>query len=101
VIEFHPAAAEESFEAYHWYRERSDWAAETFMQELDSAVEAIADAPSRYPVYLWGTRYYFLKRFPYLVIYRTMEDERVQVIAVAHGKRLRGYWKARLSTPDV
>jgi hypothetical protein len=41
-----------------------------------------------------GTRRYLLKRYPYAVIYRELDDL-IWVVAVAHGKRRPGYWKSR------
>ena len=40
-------------------------------------------------------RFYMIKSYPYLVLYRE-RDEDVEVIAVAHARRRRGYWKDRL-----
>ncbi|MBP88756.1 MAG: hypothetical protein CMJ64_18930 [Planctomycetaceae bacterium] len=47
------------------------------------------------PTYLHGTRRYLLERFPYFVVYRETE-EKLQVIAIAHGKRKPGYWRRRV-----
>ena len=65
-----------------------------FASELDTAIDRIAEAPSRWPEYLEGTRRYVMRRFPYLVVYRVMLD-RVQVVAIAHGHRRPGYWRSR------
>jgi plasmid stabilization system protein ParE len=35
-----------------------------------------------------------VRRFPYVVVYRQIAA-RVQIVAVAHGKRKPGYWKRR------
>lgn len=68
--------------------------AERFAEELDAALERIAEAPQRWPVYLHGTRRVRLTRFPYLVPYRE-EPTRILVVAIAHAKRKPGYWKKR------
>jgi len=63
-----------------------------FVDAIDSALYAIAEAPSRYPRWRGG-QYRQLKvpRFPYLVIY-VVRRTRVDVIAVAHTRRRPGYW---------
>jgi len=94
VLEFHPAAVEEARAARQWYQDRSPAAADAFIAELDAALERIADAPERFPVYLHGTRRYLLHRFPYIVVFRRTQSA-VHVIAVAHGRRRPGYWKGR------
>jgi len=93
-VEFLPEAAAEAAAARAWYHDRSPNAATAFVVELDAAVERIAEAPRLYPTYVAGTRRYLMRRFPFLVVYR-VQDERVQVIAVAHGNRRPGYWKKR------
>jgi toxin ParE1/3/4 len=93
-LEFHPAAVNEARSAFRWYRRRSGWAASRFQAALESAFEQIAETPDRWPVGAHGTRYRLLRRFPFIVVYRQLVD-RVQIIAVAHGKRKPGYWKNR------
>ncbi len=97
-IELHPEAIVEARDARRWYAERSSVAASAFMAELDFAIDSICRSPDRWPTYLHATRRYLLKRFPYLVIYRKL-DGKLQVIAVAHGKRKPGYWRHRTETP--
>lgn len=93
-VEFHPEALEEAQAACRWYAERSRAAADAFVDELVSAVQAIQQTPERWPQHVRGTRRYLLKRFPFLIIYRCLAD-RIEVIAVAHGRRRPGYWKER------
>lgn len=95
-LEFHPDARLEALEAHDWYAERSPSAAEAFQDELQDARRAIQDAPNRWASFLFGTRRYILKRFPYVVVYRVATD-RIEIIAVAHGRRKPGYWKNRLT----
>lgn len=56
LLELHPEAVEEGEQAAAWYAERDPRVAERFLQELDAAMEQIAEAPQRWPVYLHGTR---------------------------------------------
>jgi toxin ParE1/3/4 len=78
-----------------WYAERSSTAALRFMGALDEAIEKIREAPTRWPGYVRGTRRFRLNRFPYLIVYRVLED-RIQVIACQHARRRPNYWKGRL-----
>lgn len=70
-------------------------AADAFQAELERAGEAIRRSPFLWTNYLFGTRRYLLKRFPYLLVYRVV-DERIEIIAVAHGRRRPGFWRHRL-----
>jgi len=94
VLEFHPAASDQAETAHDWYAERSTIAAARFLEELDVAVADIQARPDCGAPYLHHTRCYLLRRFPYLVVYRQREHA-IQIVAVAHGRRRPGYWKAR------
>jgi plasmid stabilization system protein ParE len=94
-LQISPDAVAEARAARLWYAERSEKAGAGFVGELDAAIESIRDAPERWPVYVHGTRRFRMRRFPYLVVYRLIED-RIEVIAVQHGRRRPHYWKSRL-----
>jgi plasmid stabilization system protein ParE len=94
-VRIHPAALEEAAAATEWYRRRSLWAAEMFLDELDRAIQRIGDYPGQFPEYAFGTRRMALQRFPYLVVFREAAAG-VEVIAVAHGRRRPGYWRERV-----
>jgi plasmid stabilization system protein ParE len=70
TLDFHPDAVIEGAEARAWCAEQNAVAAVAFVRELDSAVEAIVEQPSRWPRCLYGTRRCLLRRFPYAVVYR-------------------------------
>jgi len=64
------------------------------MGELDRAIEFIAESPDRWPEMPNGRRRYVMRRFPFILVYRILEDD-VRVLAVQHGRRRPGYWKNR------
>ncbi len=64
-----------------------------FVAEFERAAMILANpnigAPFR------GTRRrYFLRRFPYSIIYQPIADE-IRIVAVAHQRRRPGYWAGR------
>ena len=79
---FHPAAIEEAIFAARWYRERSPLAATRFVAELNQTIDRILEAPHRWPRSAHDTRKLKLPCFPFLVIYREVEES-VLVLAVA------------------
>ena len=95
-IVVHPEAVAEARAAAEWYRERSALAADAFLAELDRAVQKIADNPEMYPPYVRGTRRYLLQRFPFYLVYRKVA-EKLEVVAIPHGRRRPGYWKKRIA----
>ena len=93
-IELHPAAEAEAREAFVRYRERDTAVASRFIAALDKAIERVEDNPERWPEYLHGTQRLLVRRFPFAIIYRVIE-QRVLVVAIAHQKRRPGYWRRR------
>jgi len=93
-VDLHPETIAEAAAAVKWYRERSDLASVALVAELDRAIASIAEAPDRWPQYLYETCRFLLHRFPFSVVYRRVKDI-VEVIAVAHARRKPGYWKKR------
>jgi plasmid stabilization system protein ParE len=93
-VRLHPLAADEAESAHWWYRERNIAAAEEFLQELDAAMEAIAEAPDRWPRVHSRYRRFLLHKFPFSVVYIRRQTI-VEVIAIAHHRRQPGYWKHR------
>ncbi|SPD74525.1 conserved hypothetical protein [uncultured Desulfobacterium sp.] len=95
-VYIHPEAIAEAQAANRWYRERSSSAADAYLAELDFAVEAIAKNPKMGSRYVHGTRRYIFHRFPFYLVYRETR-EKIEIIAVAHGRRRPGYWKNRMA----
>ena len=94
-LRIHPDALDETRAAADWYGQRSRRAAEAFLNEVDHAASQISEKPERYPPFEHGTRRILFRRFPYSFIFRETADG-VEIVAVAHGHRLPGYWRYRL-----
>ncbi len=86
-------AEAEARSAFLWYLARNPRAAGRFQAAVEECIDAIAEAPERYPEIEPGIRRRLvLHRFPYAVLYRIVADE-VQVVAVMHTRRRPGYWR--------
>ena len=90
----HSAAEAEYEAALEWYFKRSEMAADNFEAAFERALEAIQSNPQFYPLCDDRHRFCLLRRYPYLVIYRVDKDE-IRMVAVAHSRRLPGYWSDR------
>ena len=90
----HPDARLEMLEAYDWYAERNQDAADSFLQEIEHAGKTITTSSKSWPAYLHGSKRYLLKHFPFSIIYRE-KDGIIEILAVAHQRRRPGYWKKR------
>jgi toxin ParE1/3/4 len=95
-VTLHDEAGHDYDAAFEWYLERSPQAAVRFDGAVESALAEIARAPHRWVRGSHGTRRYLLRGFPYLLIYREVSAEVIQILAVAHTSRRPGYWKERV-----
>jgi len=94
-LDFFDDAAAEIEEDRSWYLKRSESAEAGFLRELDHAIQQVIDAPLQWPQYLAGTRRYVFPTYPYSLVY-FVEDDIINVVAVAHDKKRPGYWRKRL-----
>lgn len=98
-IRFHPGAANDLASAGDWYERQLPGLAVELSDEVDRALDAIAEQPSTWP--LWprvdvamGVRRFLLPRFPFAIGY-VVEGDAITVLAIAHLRRRPGYWLRR------
>ena len=65
-----------------------------FANAVDAALTAVATDPQRFVAVDQLHRVCPVRRFPFRIVYRIVEN-RVLVVAVAHAKRRPGYWRDR------
>ena len=99
-VEFHPEAYMEVEGARSWYETNSPGLGMAFIDAVQMAVDAIRDSPDMWSSYEYGSRRFFLRRFPFSLIYRH-DATKIQIIAVAHLHRNPGYWKNRKFQPSI
>jgi len=86
-VEYHPAIARELEEIRDHYEGQSIGLGTDFVNEFERQVLSIAAMPSRWMIVQNDTRRALMKRFPYVVFFRTIEENRVRVTVVKHQKR--------------
>jgi plasmid stabilization system protein ParE len=77
-----------------WYRERSPQLGRQFRDALDAAIERLRQNPLGYQVLFRELRRAIVRRFPYAVFFKSL-DETVVVVAVQHMRRDPAIWKSR------
>ena len=94
-VDLHDEAIAEARAIREWYAARNPAAADAFMAELDQAQKQIAKFPEAGAPYISNTRRHLMHRFPFSVVYRR-QKRKIQIIAIAHGRRRPGYWQGRI-----
>jgi len=93
-IPLHPGATQDYEEAYVWYFAHAIGLAAEFEREIDRSLRLIADNPLRWPKIDAKRRRLVLRKFPYSIVYEIIE-EKIVVLAIAHGRRRPYYWRDR------
>jgi len=94
TFDFHPDARAEYLSSIAYYEAEKVGLGAEFAQEVEAAIQLILTYPSACPTMGNVVRRCMLRRFPYGIIYTTL-DECILIIAVAHAKRPPGYWQSR------
>ena len=93
-VEVLPEAEAEARAAFRWYFDRSPMATDAFRVELFDAIDGLTATANDWPDDDDGTRRYYLRHFPYTVLYEVL-GAKVTVFAIAHQRRRPGYWQDR------
>jgi plasmid stabilization system protein ParE len=91
---FRPAAAADIERGHAWYERERAGLGEEFLAEVFSTVQAVLDRPETFPVLYRQTRRALVRRFPYALFFRVM-DEAIVFVACFHVRRNPGVWKRR------
>lgn len=91
---FRPAAAADVEEAYRWYEAQQAGLGEEFLAVVRMVIESTMANPERFPVVHRRTRRVLLRRFPYGLYYRIIDDQ-IVVVACMHARRDPRRWQSR------
>ncbi|MDP2903964.1 MAG: type II toxin-antitoxin system RelE/ParE family toxin [Methylovulum sp.] len=94
-ISFHRAARTEFIEASAWYDDKQRGLALEFMAEIERCVSLASEYPYQHVIVHKDIRRIVANRFPYSVYFR-VEERRIVVLAVFHGKRDPALWQDRV-----
>lgn len=89
-----PEARDDLDAAYEYYESRSDGLGDRFLNSVRQAVGRIEINPALHGEVAEGIRACPTRRFPFVLYYR-VEEVRVLVIAVRHGRDNPARWQSR------
>lgn len=85
---FDPVAADEYEDAFKWYEEKSEAAADNLILAVANAITAICENPYRFRNTNENLRELTIKKYPYNLIYLIDENKKIIVIiSLFHHKR--------------
>lgn len=76
-------------DACNWYEDKQKGLGKRFVREVNSTLQRIGKAPHHFQVRFSEVfRFAPLKRFPYLIVYKILEEERTAIVnAVFHSSK--------------
>ena len=88
-----PEAAEEVNAASRWYEEQRDGLGDKFFGAVLIELSAIQAMPKRFPLYSKRepVRYSALQHFPYVILFREL-DEEIQILNCEHTHKRPRFW---------
>lgn len=94
-VRLRPEAEEDLSDAAQWYEAQVAGLGHRFLDQVEHALSAIAEAPAMYPALHRGVRRALIRRFPFALYYR-IEKTRIVVLAIMHASRDPRRWKSRM-----
>ena len=91
---FRPEAEAELLDARAWYERERVGLGAIFAGPVETTVTAIPQRPLAYPRVKGHIRRALVRRFPYAVYFRPIDDE-IIILAVMHGRRNPRHWRSR------
>jgi plasmid stabilization system protein ParE len=94
-VRFILPAEQEMLDAAMYYESKAHMLGEDFLDRVDAAVSDIVENPQRWPIVRFNVRRRLVRRYPFAVLYRVVENE-IVILAVMHQKRHPSYWFKRV-----
>jgi toxin ParE1/3/4 len=91
---FHSEARKEFRAAVEWYESRVPKLGAQFAFAIRKSIARVCENPAVGKPVAGACRQVPLERFPFSLVYRMLNGE-VRIIAIAHYRRLPGYWNQR------
>ena len=94
-VEYHPAVEVELSEIRQYYEKRSPGLGTQFVDEFERQVLLLAATPERWMVVTADIRRCLMRRFPYIIYFRSVGAERLRITVVKHQRRHPDYGRER------
>jgi plasmid stabilization system protein ParE len=94
-VEFHPSTAGDVNEAASFYQRARAGLESEFQHEIDVPIDRIANRPLLFPIVKGQIRRCIVRRFPFSILFRIVDADRIRVLVIRHHKRHPQFGSAR------
>ncbi len=95
TVEYHPAVEAELEEIRNFYDGRRPGLGREFIDEFERLVLRMTAAPGRWMVVEADIRRALMRRFPYVIYFKQVGQERIRITVVKHQRRHPAYGRER------
>jgi plasmid stabilization system protein ParE len=86
-IEYHPVIEGELRKIINYYNECSSGLGKEFLNEFECQVLKIASNPRRWVAIKGTIRRSLMRRFPYVIYFRVVDDDTLRITVIKHQRR--------------
>lgn len=90
-----PVAEQDLVEAREWYEKACTGLGDEFLAVAREGFALIQRSPELFAAGYCGVRQASIERFPYIIFFREVDENRLDVIGVLHGHRSSAVWRRR------
>lgn len=94
-VNIHELAAKEFEEAIDWYENQSKALGKRFKKSVIEQIRKIKKNPSWFLIEADNIHKAYIPKFPYKILF-TIENDKIDIWAIAHMHRKPWYWQSRL-----
>lgn len=91
TVIYHPAIEHELRQIIDFYEDRSPALGIQFLDEFEKQILSIASMPTRWVIVEADIRRSLMKRFPYVIYFRVLNEDLLRVTVVKHQRRHPNY----------
>jgi plasmid stabilization system protein ParE len=87
IVEYHPLTASDLNRAVSFYNRQRQGLGDEFRSEVYSTIARIRSNPLQFVIVERAIRRAFVRRFPYTLLFRVVNEETVRVLVIRHHRR--------------
>jgi toxin ParE1/3/4 len=95
IVDYHPLTVSDLNSAAAYYNRQHPGLGDDFRSEIYVTIDRILSNPLQFPVVEHDVRRGFVRRFPYSVLFRVVNDDIVRVLVIRHHRRRPTFGRSR------
>ena len=94
-VEYHPATVSDLNRAIDYLESQRSGLGTQLRSEIYQTIDRILNSPQQYRIVRGEIRRCFVRRFPFSVLYRIVNDETIRILVIRHHRQRTSYGSRR------